>query len=125
MPLDYGIKISKSEQDVFSATGNNLIMSSSRNCLKVKEVQTTTMDISGGTGSKTISHGQSFTPICIVFITGGLFGDSYKKLPWNNSSITIDFFMYINADDIKISATGADDGTYTIYYWVSESENAN
>lgn len=118
---DYGIKVSKAGVDVKSATGEDLILSSSKNCLKLKDYQSTTINISGGSGSKNLAHGLSINPVVIAFIeiSGG-----YYMFPFLTSNGAGN--MYINSTNIVFSCSlFSSDGTYDIYYYISETEEAS
>lgn len=118
---DYGIKFSKHGKDVSSATNDDLIFSSGRNCLKVKPVASTTITVSGGSGSTTVAHGQSFVPFVIAYINFS----GMQMLPFVDSSSGSVFNMTIDGTNLIITASTATNGTYTFYYYISETESAS
>lgn len=123
---NYGFKISKITKDVKTATGDDISLTSSRTCLKVKDPQSTTLVVSGGSGSRTIAHGQAFAPFVISFIwvSGGM-----QPVPYSDLTTLDSIDMSIDTTNIVwstyIMAGGIPDGTYTIYYFVSETESAS
>jgi len=122
--MDFGIKISKSGVDVKTASGENLILSSSKNCFKMADYLTTTIVVTGGVGTKTIAHGLSFVPVVMAFLKRV---DNYHKFPFIDSSDYSIGNYYVNATNI-VFQYGGDvglDGTYTIYYYLSDTESAS
>lgn len=122
MVLDYGLKISKLGEDVLTATGENLLLTSKRNCLKIKEVATTTITTDGsGNGSRTIAHGLSFRPVVIAFVEES---SAWYLFPafLASGGLAID---YIDTTNIVFDiALGSASTTYNIFYYVSETESA-
>lgn len=118
---EYGIKVSKPGVDVRTATNKDLVLDTSRNCLKLDNVATATITISGGSGTKTLAHGQSFIPVVIAFIN---IGGNYYTFPFSDSAGENLGYIKIDATNIVFSAdTG--DGDYTIYYFLSKTESLN
>lgn len=66
--MAYGIKISKEGIDVGTASGNDLILNSSSNTLKVNSV---------GTGESTINHNLGYIPPFLSYIDNSL-GDQIR-----------------------------------------------
>lgn len=120
--MDYGAKVSTPGQDVFTTSSENLMLDSRRNSLKVLEPLSTTIVVSGGTGTTNVAHGLSFRPVVIPFID---FGGNFYILPWTDyytSGGSAD--VRVNTTNIKFSVSGLPDATYTIYYFMSETESA-
>ena len=117
----YGIKISKAGVDVRTAANKDLVLSTDRNCLKIDTLSTTTLTVSGGSGTKTVAHGLSFAPIVIAFIN---IGGSYYTFPFTNSSGTSYGYIKITSTSVYFDLHSSD-GTYTIYYFLSKTESIN
>jgi len=122
---DYGIKISKEGSDVKTATRDDLIITSSKNCLKLDEVQTTTITVDAfGVGTKTIAHGLSFAPVVTAIIDFTGVGYGYLLFPYGAFGEGSGEYS-VDTTNIIFDMWGADPGTYNIYYFVSETESAS
>jgi hypothetical protein len=136
MPEDYGIKVSKTGNDVKTATEDNIIMTSGRNCLKVNDVQSDTLTTNNPSpptpcnGSKTVVHGLGFIPVVIVVFD---YVNEYYFVPFDfyytifppsifYSTLTItdsSFTVYFRSNE-----AGAYNSTFPFYYFLSETESA-
>ena len=125
MAKDYGIKVSKPGVDVKTATRDEIVLWSKYNSLKVKKPQTTTITINGGTGSRQIAHGQLFAPVVISYIDY----DGLQLVPFVDLSTNGALNIKIDSTNITYEAEDAvgdlSNGTYTIYYFLSETESAS
>jgi len=120
--MDYGIKISKEGINVETAIDEELYLTSKRKCLKIGEVRSTTITTNGsGNGTRTIAHGLSFRPVVIGFIEESSAWFQFPAvLPSNGLAI-----CYIDSTNIVFDLLIASASTtYTIYYYVSETESA-
>lgn len=122
---DFGFKSAAPGFDVRTAAANNLVVSSSRNCLKVDNVATTTVTLDAtGFNTKTIAHGQAFVPITFV---AALIGGSYYFEPYFGIGATSPY-VYATVDltniVVRVNVPTQPDETINLYYWVSETENA-
>jgi len=120
---NYGIKVSKKGYDVKTATLENLILSSAKNCLKVKSLATTTIqtDINGD-GTKFVPHGLSFRPVVIAFI------EAEPNIWYPMPCIPIEGLAtyYVTTTNIVFYVTLFNpNSTYNVAYFVSETESAS
>jgi len=131
---DYGIKVSKTGNDVKTATDDDIILTSKRNCLKVDDVFTDTISTDGfAVGSKTVTHNLGFVPVVILILN---FHGSYYFVPcetlgpnsWDVRPYTT---MYITSTQFVITLSGEyvhypedADETFNFYYYLSETESA-
>jgi len=65
---DYGIKISKAGEDVTTATGDDLIFSSSYNTLKISGVYAKSITANNETKTETTAHGLGYKPAFLPFV---------------------------------------------------------
>ena len=120
---DYGIKMSLKGYDVKTANDQQLAITSKRNCLKLKEIATTTVTTDGsGAGTRTIAHGLSFAPVVIALLQ---YGGGWYLMPALPSGGGIARY-YVNTTNIVfyLSLFSANT-TYNIYYFLSETESAS
>jgi len=131
MAENYGIKVSKSGNDVKTATADNIIMTSARNCLKVNNVVEDTISVNGsGYGTKTIFHGLDFVPFVIAIVDSsdnwGSF-DGYYLVPF---AVVWDWSVYSYLKITSVSFTldlyalNNPNTNYKFYYFISETESA-
>jgi hypothetical protein len=125
--MDIGVKVSRKGFDVFKAVGEELVIDSSRNCLKVDEPKHTTISTDiNGTGSVTIPHNLGFIPVVILFALVN--GQTYL-CPYNDvmTGAMLYLTMDIDATNIIVNASslGETNKTYDLYYYVSETESAS
>ena len=119
--MDYGIKVSIIGSAVLTATDVNLVITSKRNCLKLKDVGHTTVTSNGTSGNATVAHGLSFPPLVIACIS---YASNNYILPWLDPS-TAAFVTYkVDTTNVTFETSLVSAGTYDIYYYQSETESA-
>lgn len=127
MPRDLGVKIARKNENVLTATGEELVFTSARNCLKLDEVQTTPITLDGsGIGSATVPHNLGFVPFVIMFIN---WQSVVYPVPNNDPSLgaSPNATFYVTSSDLVISLDDFDhpSQTYDIYFFLSETESAS
>lgn len=124
MSEDYGIKISKSGHDVRTATEDDIIITSVRNCLKVDNVvhDTITTD-ANGLATKTVTHSLGFVPVIVLVIN---YLGSFRFAPFADLGFTMNCRLKITSTTFELSFTdtGNKNHTFDFYYFLSETETA-
>lgn len=77
---DYGAKISKAGVDVKSANNNELLYSSKWTNLKIYNIYTDTITISGTSGSTTRANPLSYPPLYMVFFDVSAGSGDYRPM---------------------------------------------
>jgi hypothetical protein len=115
-----GIKGSIIGHDVLTATGQEITVSSDKTALKLQSPQVATVVSVGGHGDGSVFHGVSFVPVFLAFLS---YGGSYYWLPMLTSSGPS---AQAAADSATISfvLNNFPDGSYDIYYFISNTEQA-
>ena len=125
MVEDYGIKMSKTGTNVKTATEDDVVMTSARNCLKVNTVVHDTITTNGsGIATKTITHTLGFVPIVVLVID---YLDSFYFVPFSTLGVTsVSSYLRISDADFILSFTDTDNPSteFDFYYFLSETENA-
>lgn len=124
---DYGIKISKTGNDVLTALDRSMIMTSKYPMYKAYSSGTGSMTKSGGNSSKygTITHSLGYIPICFVFgyyvdQSGGTVIPRYKLFSWRDTpGLGVwDYYSYdAGTQNLVIG--------YTTDYWIAETFTFN
>ena len=120
---DFGFKTSAPNVDVKTALPRDLVVSSTRNTLKVGDVVHTTITTDGGgTATLVINHGLTFVPVFFIAVN---FGGSYYFEPFNGLSV-VDLLFYatvtLSTITITLDSLSNPNSTYDLYYWLSETE---
>jgi len=123
---DWGIRASAPGTDIATAESKDLVIDSTKKCLKMNSVVADTITTSaGGVAEETIAHGLTFRPVAILAIN---YDGAYYFAPFHGQILVpIWFYCTIDATNINIQLSAFSDPstTFDIYYWVSESESAS
>ena len=116
---DYGFKISKTGSDVVTAADEDLILTSKYNVPKVSASGANTIVVSGGSGTRTIAHGLSATPIAIVYIED-VVNNNKRWLLNAREPIGFPFYYFVDGTNLVVNTTGLgpSDGTYNFFYYI-------
>lgn len=119
---DIGVKVTRTGVALEDAENDDFVLNSSRNCLKVRNPQSTLIVVAGGSGSKVVAHGLSFAPVVIAFIP---YDGAFVPIPSSSDGVNDIFGLTVDATNITFTATNVGiDGSYAIVYFLSETESA-
>lgn len=135
--MSYGIKISREGNDVKTATGKDLVLSSQNNMLKGKQFDEVDYTFSGSPASATlatISHGLGYKPAVLVYFRSNQAGVRFRhgQLPFHDGTALPDIIDYYVTDtqlvirytSNKGTPTNRTGQTFTFKYYIMYDEGA-
>lgn len=127
---DFGIKVSKPGNDVFTAGKGDLFVDTTYPMLKIKASGTGSLSVSDGTpDSDTIAHDLGYVPKVLVYgeyydVYAGAKSSNYVRYPIEQLFVTNTsaFYYTIDTEDLIIYG-GFDDfsgnsGTFSYFYYI-------
>ena len=97
--MSYGIKISREGEDVKTASGNELVLSSEHNMLKGKQFDEVSYTFSGSPSSvtvATVNHNLGYKPATLVYFRSNQSGVRFRhgQLPFHDGTALPDIIDY-------------------------------
>jgi len=126
---DYGLKVSKSGEDVKTATGDDLVFSSAYNTPKIFMEGVGSVAVNDGAdGTVEITHSLTYKPSYLVYMEG--IADTNKVwFSHQPSDVTGEFAWSENMVDatklyIKVSNDTGSNDTFYFYYYIFYDQGA-